>query len=229
MFSAAAHSIKSSRSIVMRLVLLAHPNVMIGMLGDIRFAYAVQCSKRELTCYGNGSSDVYPEVSDDSKVAAALEGSADAKLAVNITTAAEYAAYRTWALGLTGVTPEEVKSSSNAWLSYALDTDALIAAAPKEGEIVIDAFESAANEGTFTFAVKIDGITVGDGALEVNIRKVFDIEGVQDLATGTFTANAVEVNAATPQDGNVKFTVAPKGGALGTTRPTIFFFRVKMK
>ena len=183
MFSAAAHSIKSSRSIVMRLVLLAHPNVMIGMLGDIRFAYAVQCS---------------------------------------ITTAAEYAAYRTWALGLTGVTPEEVKSSPNAWLSYALDTDALIAAAPKEGEVVIDTFESTATDEAFEFAVKIVGITVGDDALEANIRKVFDIEGVQDLATGTFTANAVEVNAAAPQDGNVKFTVAPKGGALGTTRPTRF-------
>ena len=39
----------------------------------------------------------------------------------------------------------------------------------------------------------------------------------------------VEVNAVASVNGNVKFTVAPKGGALGTTHPTSLFFRVKMK
>ena len=36
-------------------------------------------------------------------------------------------------------------------------------------------------------------------------------------------------NTAAPQDGNVKFTVAPKVGGEGTRRLTSFFFRVKMK
>jgi hypothetical protein len=44
----------------------------------------------------------------------------------------------------------------------------------------------------------------------------------------------VEVNATEPQDGNVKFTVAPKigNGKLGTgngEKPESFFFRVRMK
>ena len=48
------------------------------------------------------------------------------------------------------------------------------------------------------------------------------------LDSGFSSAN-VEVNAAGPQGGNVKFTVMPKGGGEGTRRPTSFFFRVKMK
>jgi hypothetical protein len=172
-----------------------------------------------------------PSTATSSEVTAALEGSTDAKLAANIKTAAEYAAYRTWALGFEGVTPDVVKSSPFAWLSYALDTDALIAAAPKEGDVVIDTFESAAKDGSFEFTVKIDGVEVGDNALEANIRKVFDIEGAEKLVSGGagFSSDNVEVNTAAPQDGNVKFTVTPKGGGEGARLPTAFFFRVKMK
>ena len=43
------------------------------------------------------------------------------------------------------------------------------------------------------------------------IRKVFDIEGVEDIGAGTFSADAVEVNAAAAEGGKVKFTVTPKG------------------
>ena len=170
-----------------------------------------------------------PEVIDDSKVAAALKGSADAKLAANIKTVAEYAAYRAWALGLEGVTAQEVKESPNAWLSYALDTDALIAAAPKEGDVVIDTFEIAATEGAFEFTVKIDGITVGENALGANLKKVFGIEGAETLASGGagFSTDNVEVNTAAPESGNVKFTVTPKKG--NGEKPDSFFFRVKMK
>ena len=183
--------------------------------------------------------DPIPQLSATStaeQVAAALEGSADAKLAANIKMAAEYAAYRTWVLGLEGVTREQVKASPNTWLSFALDTDALIAAAPTEGDVVIDTFESASTDGTFEFAVKIDGITVGDNALEANIRKVFDIEGAEKLVSGGagFSPDNVEVNAAAPKNGNVKFIVMPKVGAgewvTGNgEKPDSFFFRVKMK
>ncbi len=150
---------------------------------------------------------------------------------MNITGAAEYAAYRTWALGLTGVTPDQVKALPNAWLSYALDVDSLIATAPKEGDVVIDTFESAANAGAFEFTVKLDGIEVGENALEVNLKKVFDIEGTETLASdgAGFSSDNVEVNAVAPENGNVKFIVTPKGGGEGTRLPTSFFFRVKMK
>ena len=89
--------------------------------------------------------------------------------------------YRTWALGLAGATPYQVKASQNAWLSYALDIDSLIAAAPKEGGVVIDIIENAATDGVFEFTVKIDGIAVGENALEANIRKVLEVEGVEKL------------------------------------------------
>jgi hypothetical protein len=69
----------------------------------------------------------------------------------------------------------------------------------------------------FEFAVKIDGIAVGDNASAANIRKVFDIEGAEKLAGdgAGFSPDNVEVNAAAPENGNVKFTITPKGGALG--------------
>jgi hypothetical protein len=177
-------------------------------------------------------SDPIPELSTAAtatEVSAALEGSADAKLAVNVTDAATYAAYRTWALGLEGVTPEQVKASPNAWLSYALNTAALIAATPKEGDVLIDTFESAVNAGTFEFAVKLDGIEVGANALEVNLKKVFDIEGAETLASGGagFSSDNVDVNTAAPENGNVKFTVMPK--MENGEKPDSFFFRVKMK
>ena len=70
-------------------------------------------------------------------------------------------------MNLDGVTLKEVKASPNAWLSYALDTEALIATAPKERDVVIDTFESAATDGAFEFTVKLDGIEVGENALEV--------------------------------------------------------------
>ena len=173
--------------------------------------------------------EALPEVTDDSKVAAALEGSADAKLAENITDAATYMAFREWALNLEGVTPEEVKSSLNAWLSYALNTAALIIDAPKEGDVIINAFESAVTEGAFEFTVKIDGITVGENALGANLRKVFEVEGAETLANGGagFSTDNVEVNTATPESGNVKFSVTPKKG--NGEKPNSFFFRAKMK
>lgn len=175
-----------------------------------------------------------PATATATEVTAALAGSADAKISANIKTAAEYAAYRTWVLGLAGVTPEQVKSSPNSWLSFVLDTDALIAAAPKEGDIVIDTFESATTDGAFEFAVKIDGIEVGENALEANIRKVFDIEGTEKLVSDGvgelgvgFSSDNVEVNAAAPENGNVKFIVMPK--TENGEMPDSFFFRVKMK
>ena len=134
-------------------------------------------------------------------------------------------------MGLEGVAPEQVKSSPNAWLSFALYTDALITAAPKEGDVVIDTFESTATDGAFEFAVKIDGVEVGENALEANIRKVFDIEGAEKLASdgAGFSSDNVEVNAAAPENGNVKFTVTPKGGGEGARRPTSFFFHERIK
>jgi len=182
--------------------------------------------------------DPFPELDPTATVEdvkAVLESAADPALA-NISDVATYNIFRSWAnsVKVTSSAPASVlavKDSAYAWLSYALDADALIAAAPKEGDIVIDTFESAATDGVFEFTVKIDGIAIGDNALEANLKKVFDIEGAEKLESdgAGFSSDNVEVNAAAPENGKVKFTVTPKGGALGTTRPASFFFRIKMK
>ena len=210
--------------------------------GDVTYYIVVSgygAAMGDIVLNWNILSDVIPELGESAtaeQVAAVLEGSADAKLVENIKTAAEYAVFREWAQNLEGVTPEEVKASPNAWLSFALNMDALIIAAPMEGDVVIDTFESAASDGAFEFTVKIDGVEVGDDALEANIRKVFDIEGAEKLASdgAGFSSDNVEVNAAASENGNVKFTVTPKlgNGELGTRngeKPETFFFRVKMK
>ena len=44
-----------------------------------------------------------------------------------------------------------------------------------------------------------------------------------------FSSDNVEVNAAAPGNGNVKFTVTPKGGGEGARRPTSFFFHERIK
>ena len=123
--------------------------------------------------------------------------------------------------------PLEIKASPNAWLSYALDTAGLVAAGPKEGDLKIDSFESSSTDGAFEFTVKLKDIAVGYGALEDNLKKVFDIEGREKLSSGEFSSNAVQINAAQVDNGNVKFTVTPK--VEKDEKPTSFFFKAKMK
>ena len=169
-----------------------------------------------------------PTTATEADIVAAFEGSTDTNLFANITTAADYAAYRTWAMGLSGVTVEEVKASPNAWLSFALDTDSLIAAEPEEGDLKVDGFGNAATDGAFELVASIDGISVGDGATEANLKKIFEIEGTDTInSDGTgFSSENVELSIAEPSGGKVKFTVSPKDG--GKT-PGSFFFKVKMK
>jgi hypothetical protein len=176
--------------------------------------------------------DVIPAIANESAIRNVFSGMADGeRLSAHIKDLDGYNYFRIWSMYSDNINPLEVKSSPNAWLSYALDADGLIAAAPKEGDVVIDTFESAANKGAFEFTVKIDGIAVGEDALEANIRKVFDIEGAENLASdgAGFSSDNVEVNVTAPENGNVKFSVTPKGGGEGTRRPTSFFFRVKMR
>ena len=156
-------------------------------------------------------------------VASILGGVADGKLKVNVVEAAEYANFRAW-LQAKGINHNDVTKSLFAWLSFALDTAGLIVAEPKEGDVTIDTFEKSATDGAFDFTVKIDGIAVGQNALEANIRKAFEVEGAEDLGNGTFSDSAVGINAASPENGKVKFTVAPKG-----ENPPQFFFKVKLK
>ena len=171
-----------------------------------------------------------PEISVEEEtemVKIVMEEMSDVLLPKNIKTVAEYSAFRNWAIDILGDDLQKVKASPNAWLSYALDAAGLIAVAPKEGDLKIDSFESSSTDGAFEFTVKLKDIAVGYGALEDNLKKVFDIEGREKLSSGEFSSNAVQINAAQVDNGNVKFTVTPK--VEKDEKPTSFFFKAKMK
>ena len=159
-------------------------------------------------------------------VASILSGVVDGKLKANVVEAAEYANFRAW-LEAKGINHNDVTKSLFAWLSYALDTAGLIAAAPKDGDVKIETFESSSTGGAFEFTVKLKDIAVGDGAIEANLKKVFDIQGRETLSAGEFSSNAVQIDAAQADNGNVKFTVSPK--IENSNKPNSFFFKVKMK
>ena len=97
---------------------------------------------------------------------------------------------------------------------------------------MIEGFGNGAADGRFELMASVDGISIGDGAADANLRKVFEIEGASAImrSNGTengFSADNVEISVAEPSGGKVKFTVTPKveGGKL----PDCFFFKVKMK
>ena len=179
--------------------------------------------------------DPIPELSltaTADEVAAALARSADAKLAENITSAADYAAYRAWALSVKGADgalagSEAVKKSPNAYLLYALDAEILIAEAIKDGDIDIDYFDCSLSDSTFKLTVKIKDVTVGSEALEANIKKVIGIEGSEKLDGGDFSVAVVNIKGIQIVDGSIRFTVAPPKTINGV-KPERFFFRVKM-
>ena len=164
-------------------------------------------------------------------VASILSGVVDGKLKANVVEAAEYANFRAW-LEAKGINHNDVTKSLFAWLSYALDTAGLIAAEPKEGDLVIEGFGNGAADGKFELVASVDGISVGAGASDANLRKVFEVEGASAIvrSNGTengFSADNVEISAAEPSGGKVKFTVMPK--VEGGKMPDSFFFKVKMK
>lgn len=171
-----------------------------------------------------------PSTATADEVAAALGGSADTKLSANITDAANYAAYREWALGVKTADgsavagAEAVKNAANAWFSYALNTAALIAAAPKEGDLKIGGFTQGSFAGVFDLSVSISGITVGDNATAANLEKVFGVEGAGSLDEGEFKEANVDIEFGKPDGGKVKIKVTPKDMTAKQ-----FFMRVKMK
>ena len=169
-------------------------------------------------------SEPIPEVTKDSEVHVALNGSVDARLLTNITNVTDYVSYRAWALGLEGVTAQEVKESPNAWLSYALNTAALIAAAPKEGDLTIGGFTQGSSAGFFDLTVSISGIAVGDNATAANLVKVFGVEGAGSLDESEFKEENVDIEFGKPEGGKVKIKAIPKDSVAKQ-----FFMRVKMK
>ena len=153
----------------------------------------------------------------------ALEGSADAGLKTHIIDATTYNEYRAWANNKIG-DADAVKSAANAWLSFALKTDALIENAPSDGDLKVEKFEPSAESGKYEFTISVKDIEVGSDAAEAQLKEVFGLEGATTLDDSAFSADNVGISFGTPENGNVKFTAEPKDKTA-----TSFFMKVKMK
>lgn len=162
----------------------------------------------------------------------ALEGVADPKLQECITEPDEYDEFREWAGKVKddgGREPAGVQAvcdSPNAWLSYALASDRLVAAAPEDGDLKVDEFKPTATDdatsGSFDITVSVENLPVGDDARPENLARVFGIDGGSSLTD--LSADKVAIEFGTPENGKVKLIARPKGEV-----PTAFFMRVKMR
>ena len=178
--------------------------------------------------------DAIPELREDDTaktVASALEGTADTRVAENITDVATYNSYRQWTSGVTastGATAAEVKASPNAWLSYALNTTNLVET-PVADDVTVASIAPAAEDGAFRLSIAVKDVDIGAGnvsgeQMQANLSKVFGIEGSTSLDVNSFSRDNVVYSFGAPADGKVTVearpAVAPPNGC--------FFMRAKM-
>lgn len=179
------------------------------------------------------------------EVAAALSGSVDEDLAVNVTNATQYAAYREWALavkdvdGISVAGAQMVKDSSRAWLSFALGADKLVPDVLTSEDIKIESIKPMGVDGIFALEVSIANVGIGCGvtitdanreAIMENMKKVLDVEGAARLDESEFSSSNVETTFDIPMDGKVRFRVRRRAGNNATWHvATSFFMRVKVQ
>jgi hypothetical protein len=165
---------------------------------------------------------------EDEKAAVteALGTQTDAAVVANITNAAEYAEFKTWAGTVTGGAAAVV-ASQNAWVAFALDNAGLLAGDKvtlADSDITVESFGQAENAaaGQFTLEISLKDVTIGN-ATTANLLKIFEAVGTTDLKAD-FTAGAVTTDVVAA-DGKAKFTVAPSAA----TKPNAFFFKAQIK
>jgi len=177
--------------------------------------------------------DPIPDLGDEptqTEIKTALDGSTDPDLVKHITNGIEYAAYRMWAMSvkkhdgssLAGL--QAVHDSENAWLSYALHADKLIALPPVQGDLNIDTFGLGASDGSFEFTISLKGVEIGPEASKENLKRVFGIEGTTSLSDEIFSSESVDIEFGTPVGGKVMCTAVPK-----KAKAKSFFIKMRMK
>jgi len=173
--------------------------------------------------YRERGADPIPDIGENptaEEIAEALGGSADSTLADHVTNGTQYAAYRAWAQKVKGADVQAVKESPNAWLSFALGSETLIANAPTNGAVKIESFEPAA-DGTFAFTVSVKDIKIGSAAAAENLKQVFGLEGGASLEE--MSPGGVDIVFGTPENGKVTFSAKPKDADLSA-----YFMKVRM-
>ena len=166
----------------------------------------------------------YPELkpaASSADVKAALDGSADVCLAMNITDAAVYGTYREWAMK---IGESSVVVSPFAWVSFATDSAALLAKMPTDDDLKVEEFKPSAMAGAFDFTVSVKDVTIGDKASEDNLKKLFGLGGAESLDPAAFSSEKVALDFKEPEDGKLKFTATP-----AVDNAKSFFMKVKVK
>ena len=181
-----------------------------------------------------------PDVATDEEARAAVAEFADVRIAEHITTKSEYDAFREWARTVKGTGDsagaEAVKASGTAWLSFALDADALVDKELTDEDITIKAFSAGADGGAkgtqapLSLEFAIDGVSVGAAAIGDRIKTVLGVEGAEELKESAFSPDNLAVSLAPTDDGRVRATVTRRddSGATGSSHDS-FFLRVKVK
>ena len=169
-----------------------------------------------------GPPDPLPRIDTDSEVDEALEDSADANLAENITSKTEYNAYRAW-VNRKGFEHQAAKDAHKSWLSYALDSSVLIDKRFRKGDLSIDLF-TPYSAGGFLFELELNGVDIGDNATAANLAKIFGIEGASALNRNNFSSDNVTFSFGAPNDGKATIVAEPKD-----ENAESFFLRATMR
>ena len=180
--------------------------------------------------------EVLTEISSDAAVGEVMSKFADKGLVAQVSTVADYNAFRAWVNGNNLYQPAVV-DNKYSWLSYALGADALIGKEIMSNDVRIVAFEATDEDGgamgssrpTFAFEVAIDGVNIGGGSVAVetlkeNLKRVLGIEGAVTLSQGSFSSDNIDITFDAPVDGKARFIVSPPVDAGNS-----FFMRVKVK
>jgi len=160
-----------------------------------------------------------------------LSVATDTKLASEITNKTEYAAFREWAGkvkqpdGSSVVGEVGVMTTSNAWLSYALDCETIIGTLPKDEDIRVEEFGPAKEDGKFDFTVDVKDVEIGSAAVKENLKRVFGLEGGTSLLPGGLSSDNVDITFGSPVDGKLKFTAGPNAE---NADAKAFFMKVKV-
>ena len=178
----------------------------------------------EITLYAVWGLDLIPSLpvtASPNEIRMALEGSTDANLQANITDVATYNKYRAWAMKIGAA---EVKASPNAWVSFAVDSAALLMKMPTDDDLKVEELKPSAMAGSFDFTVGVKDVTIGDKASVDNLKKLFGLEGAESLDSAAFSSENVAVDFKEPQDGKLKFSATPV-----VDNAKSFFMKMKVK
>ena len=190
--------------------------------------------------------EVLTAVASDAEVGNIVANFVDTRIGTHISTVAEYDAFKAW-VNCNNLHQPTVVDSKNAWLSYALGADRLIAKEITSNDVQIVGLDvvgggamgtsgaMGSSRPTFVFEVAIDGVNIGGGSvaeavLKENLKKVLGVEGATSLTPAAFSSDNIDITFDAPVDGKARFTVTRRDGVIAPYQTgNSFFMRVKMK